>query len=177
MEIARAPTSEEAALFEMLRAKATEFATYIKTKYPQNPMTQALLKTWSGEVMASKKKTGATFSRKSGCLVINPYFETLKKAGSKHRTRTDTFDPTSRLLTRVLHELAHSWSGPHNAKFYEAQRWFVRVASDELGWKLDVTCRLCCYSDSGCDPQTICPKCTWVESDCTSTTSRRCGAV
>jgi hypothetical protein len=71
------------------------------------------------------------------------------------------FDSKYRILTRVLHELAHSTGYYHDRDFYDTQRFFMKVATEELGWRLDVTCRVCCETSVPCE--TVCPKCTWTE--------------
>ncbi len=168
MEYARQATGAEVPLFAWLRQKGHEFANHLRTYHAANPMAQALLATWRGEVLVSTKNTGATFDRRIGCMIINPSYETKKKRAGPG------FDAQTRLLTRLLHELAHSWSGPHNTNFYEAQRWFLRVATEELGWTVDVTCRVCCSYQGACTPEAVCPKCRWIETQCTLT-KKSCG--
>lgn len=83
-------------------------------------------------------------------------------------------DRRGRIYTRLLHELAHSTSGPHNKDFYDAQRFFMQVASTELGWPLDVNCRLCCHLAT-CSKE-ACPDCNWMEDPATcSAKSTGCG--
>lgn len=72
-------------------------------------------------------------------MIVNPYFETRRNGG-------EGTDPMPRLLTRLLHELAHSSSVAHDAEFYDAQRFFLLVATEELGWELEVNCRVCCHA-------------------------------
>jgi hypothetical protein len=167
-EQSREPEGAEVPLFDMLRRRAKEFTDHVRTKYPSRPATQNLVANWNGDVMVSTKNTGATFYR-GKCIAINPQYETL-------RNRQTGFDSESRLLTRVLHELAHSTSGPHDRKFYDTQRWFLRVATEELGWTLAVNCRVCCYYANGqCTPSGVCPKCTWLETACSQPSN--CGDV
>lgn len=162
----------ESELLGRLKAKCTEFVNHLKQRYPNEPMTKEVVSRWNGEIFMSQKPgTGATFNRMTGCMIVNPYNETMKTGGP-----AGSFDKESRLLTRVLHELAHSWSGPHDAKFYAAQRWYLKVATEELNWKLDVTCRVCCYLDP-LKCKDVCPKCTWVDPLPCPTIIRNCGTV
>jgi len=164
---AREPnTPEETQLFEWLQSSATQFAEHLRAHYAQHPMAQQMLMSWNGKVMVSTKNAGATFNRATGCLIINPYYETNKK--QQGRSTQGGFDSKQRLLTRLLHELAHSWSGPHDAAFYDAQRWYLRVATEDLGWKVETTCRVCCHYKDNNDCSTACPKCTWIETGCTA---------
>ena len=143
----------EKAVMSMLREKATEFAAHLGAKHPDHPFTKRLLETWNGEIRVSIKDTGASFNRVTGCLIVNPY---------KGAVPPDTVATDARLLTRLLHELAHSWHGPHEASFYDAQRWYLRVATEELGWECAVNCRVCCgdATPGGC-VTAACPKCIW----------------
>jgi len=179
-KFSREPEDEELELFAMLNEKATEFADFLRQKYPEHPMAVPLLRWWNGRVMPSARLTGATWS--NGCLVINPYYENVKTR--QGNPQTDVVDPVPRLLTRMLHEFAHSTTSSHNAAFYETNRWFLKVATEELGWDVRVTCRVCCFYDAAkgrrpCGgPLTIvCPKCTWIESKCSARKTHNCGAL
>jgi hypothetical protein len=160
----REPESEEETeLLKTLIEKMTEFTTHLSTTYPDHPMTKRALEMWNGDVKISTRSTGATFYRKTGCMSVNPYYENVKRAGKVG----DPMDPIERILTRMLHELAHSWFGKHTAAFYDAQRWFLRVATEDLGWHVAITCRVCCeYTGAVCSQETVCPKCTWTETNC-----------
>lgn len=162
----REPESEaETELLKTLVGKMTEFTTHLSTTYPDHPMSKRALEMWNGDIKMSTRGTGATFFRKSGCMIVNPYYENVKRAGKVG----DPMDPIERILTRMLHELAHSWSGGHTAAFYDAQRWFLRVATGDLGWDVAVKCRVCCgYTGATCSQETVCPKCTWTETNCSA---------
>lgn len=164
---AREPIGDEIPLFQMLRRRAKEFTDHLRKYYASNAMTQRLINRWNGEVLVSTKNTGGTFLR-GGCLILNPKYETQRKGGGS------VFDSEERLLTRLLHELAHTNGNGHDATFYDTQRWFLRVATEELKWKVAVNCRVCCYLNGLCS-EAICPKCTWLETGCAVPT--RCGDV
>ena len=83
----------------------------------------------------------------------NPYTESKS---------TDTPDDYWRLVTRVLHELAHTTSEPHDKLFYDTQRFYLNVASKDLKWPVKVTCRICCHNKGQCSKQ-VCPMCNWIE--------------
>ena len=154
----------ERQLFLRLQTDAQTFVAYVQWVYPNDPRTQSLSK-WNGSVLPSTRPTGATFFPDTGCLVVNPTFES-------QRTGVSGYDRYERLLTRLLHELAHSnvLARGHDPTFYDTQRWFLRIATAELGWKVQVNCRVCCgLEKSRCTPDTVCPKCTWLETNCTTT--------
>lgn len=159
-------------MFATLGAYATRFATHLAKNHATDPRAQNLLRTWNGTVQVSTRNTGATFYTRNGCMVMNPYYETkLEASGRKKNMRALPRTPGSqpgmddfgRLLTRMLHELAHSTGLGHDAAFYDAQRFFLRVASGEMGWPLKTTCRVCCHSAEPCE--SACPKCIWIEEN------------
>ena len=167
---------KEEDIVRILRDRMREFANHLKNKYPRDPRTVHLLKKWNGNVnLSSRTDHGASFSLRKGCMVVNPYSETnskdpKKRAELKKLPTTPGsikgMDDLGRLLTRVLHELAHSSGNGHDKVFYDAQRFFLRVATEQLGWTLLTSCRVCCDATNPCNQ--VCPKCTWTEGpdDC-----------
>ncbi len=163
-------THQEFRVIKTLSEKAAQFVSHLQARYPTDERAQKLVRTWNGRVNMSTRDTGATFYP-NGCMIINPYHETRraatepKKAAEVAQLNTPGtvpgMDDLGRLLTRMLHEFAHSTSSAHNAKFYDTQRWFLRIASEELGWPLVANCRVCCHSTTPCAE--ACPSCFWVE--------------
>ncbi len=167
-----AANAQERQLLQVLRARATAFAQHLEANYPDDRRTRRLFRQWNGTVhMSSKDKgteedTGASFSSR-GCLVMNPYFERARAGRAKMLAGINTpgtlpgMDDFGRLLARLLHEMAHSSGRGHDAEFYDAQRFFLKIASEEMKWPLVVNCRVCCHSTAPC--REACPKCTWME--------------
>lgn len=182
-----ANTPQEQTLLDVLRKRATQFARHLAEKYASDPRAQTFLNSWNGTVNISTKSTGATYYTRNGCMIINPYTQKSKKNTSKKNTEKEQalakiqtpgtipgMDDMGRLLTRMLHEMAHSSGIGHDAVFYDAQRWFLKIASEELNWPLVVTCRVCCHSKTPCTQ--ACPKCIWLDSpDTCAATDRACG--
>jgi hypothetical protein len=152
--------------------------------HPAHRATRNLIKYFTGQVLVSTKCTGASFSTKSGCMIVNPYMigqklrdKSMPPGALKKREAANAakkpgepqdcgpkgeFDDRERLVTRILHELAHSSGTGHDREFYDTHRFFAKVASEELGWKVEVNCRLCCDATVPCE--TVCPKCEWMET-------------
>ena len=160
----RNETEKQKAAFYV--AKAHEFVGHLRRVHPDNQMTKTLVDKWKGEVVLFNIPDGPGGRYSRGCIMLNPF----------KNMPPGEMESDGRMLTRLLHELAHSWSGPHNAEFYAANRWFLQVASAEMGWKLDVNCRVCCHYDGGAC-RTACPKCHWIEDPATCTLKRKqnCG--
>lgn len=170
-----AANAQERQLLQVLRARATAFAQHLEANYPDDRRTRRLFRRWNGTVHMSSKdrgpiedQGGGTF-HPSGCLVLNPYNETRhanhskknKLDGIKTPGTLPGMDDFGRLLARLLHEMAHSSGRGHDAEFYDAQRFFLKIASEEMKWPLVVNCRVCCHSTAPC--REACPKCTWME--------------
>ena len=171
---ARAPYStEENDVILRLEALAQQFVKHVTATYPNDPRARALAQ-WNGRVFPSSRDTGATYT--SGCLVVNPTYETAKLQQQRGQSATPVgFDDFDRLVTRTLHELAHTTSGLHDPLFYDTHRWFLRIATENLQWPIKVNCRICCGLDAPCRPREICPKCQWLETRCRKQTN--CGAL
>ena len=158
--------NDEHALIGELEALAYTFISHLKAKYPTNKYAKNLFATYGGRIRISTKgengtkASGASFMPSSGCMIMNPYFESKRKGVQSSATGMDS---RPRMYTRLLHELAHS-TPPlgHHQEFYRAQRFFLRVASTDLGWRLDVNCRVCCRTDGPCT-KAVCPDCNWTE--------------
>lgn len=77
----------------------------------------------------------------------------------------DSFSSLPRQLTRMLHEMTHvaTPNEGHNMTFYKVFRMFMRVASEELGWTLEATCRETCFGaiEDGYVASKACPMCVW----------------
>lgn len=187
--LSRAPRNDaERKLISELRALCVKFVQHLEAKYPDNQKTKNLVKYFKdkgSQVLISTKCTGGTFSPTTGCMLVNLYSiaqkalddklsagakearkasNALKKPGEPHDcapTKGLPLDSKWRLMTRILHELAHSTGYRHDIRFYNTHRFFLKVATEELGWRLDVNCRVCCESSVPC--QEVCPKCTWEE--------------
>lgn len=137
-------TPDEKKLVRYLAKTAGTFARYLAATYPNHPATGALLQRFSGEVLLSTKKQGVLHYQ-TGCVVVD--------------ASATTDRPT--LVAKVLHLLAHTASTKHDALFFETHRWFLRIASAELGWDIPVGCAVCCKFQGKC--RDACPACRWTE--------------
>jgi hypothetical protein len=137
-------TPEDKKLVRYLAKTAGTFAKYLAATYPTHPATIALLQRFSGDVLLSDKNR---LHYQTGCVVI------AAPQGTPDRPA---------LVAKVLHLLAHTVSPRHDALFFETQRWFVRVASAELGLDIPVGCSVCCSFQGAC--KDACPACRWTEA-------------
>ena len=143
-------TPKQKRLLRYLETKGDEFRDHLAAAYPDDERTRRL-QTWSGRVVPFSQRFDdfkggwAQSQYYSGCISFS----------------LDRMASVPRSLTRLLHEMAHFAMGQgvgHSKEFYECHRWFMKIASEELGWILEIRCREMCFASSKRNP---CPKCVW----------------
>lgn len=97
----------------------------------------------------------------------------------KHSTGTLSVAPrdlrgnvrsASSLLKTVVHELAHATrhkdrgEASHSQQWKQTWLWFLTIATQELGWVVDIKCAECSFYGL-CD-KSQCPKCNWLQTLC-----------
>jgi hypothetical protein len=133
-----------------VQQRGREFVTYLKnSKHANDPRAQAAIISWAGFVHIFSE-AGARFNRSTGCLYINPSVQSVTRA---------------RMNTKFLHELAHSICCGHDTKWQSAFKYFLGIATQELGWICDVECGIC--TKYGICSKSDCPKCTWINDPAT----------
>lgn len=152
-------TPQQRKIMGYLRDKGLEFVAHLHATRPQLESTRNVLRLWNRQIVAlsefqdATSGTNGSFNYETGCLGV----------------AMDSFSSLPRMLTRVLHELTHASLGPgysHGPEFYSVFRTFLRIATEELGWTLETTCRETCFGrgfERGYDPRNACPKCVWQE--------------
>lgn len=132
-----------------VQQRGREFVTHLKnSKHANDPRAQAAIISWAGFVHIFSE-AGARFNRSTGCLYINPSVQSSR----------------ARMNTKFLHELAHSICCGHDTKWQSAFKYFLGIATNELGWICDVECGIC--TKYGVCSKSDCPKCTWIDDPAT----------
>ena len=133
------------------KALCNEFVTHLRLKYMHDSRAANVVNLWKGDITTDKgaheekNDPGASFNPKTGRMYINP------KEPQNYNT--------SRLQSKILHELAHVTGIDHGADWLSAWTFFLRIATSELGW----TCALrpeSCTNYNLCN-RAQCPKCAW----------------
>lgn len=121
-------------------------------KYRNYEYTKAIQQNWNGSVFSSLQRTGGAVPGNK-CIGIQLDYDPVDVPLEMSAPR---------LNTRLLHEMAHVAApmGGHREPFAKANRWLVKVATEELGWRVALKCAACrrsgiCRND--------CPKCEWWE--------------
>jgi hypothetical protein len=127
-----------------VQQRGREFVTHLKnSKHSTDPRAQSLIVSWSGLVHIFSAQT-AQFNHVTGCFFMNPSAKNLTRA---------------RMNTKLLHEFAHSTCCGHEVKWQGTFKYFLGIATSELGWIVDVDCAIC--QKYGVCQKSDCPKCNW----------------
>lgn len=156
-------TPRQRKLLDYLTQKGLELITHLHATRPAEEPTKKLVDSWNRQVVALSETSDLTsgvmgsFQYKTGCLGV----------------AFDSFSSLPRMLTRLIHELTHGAApvgSSHGPDFYAIYRKYMRIATEELGWTLEGTCRETCFGEKfekGYDPKKACPKCVWQQDPAT----------
>ena len=151
-------TPRQRKMLAYLASKGLEFVAHMHATRPKDLVTRNLLM-WNRNIEAYSVLAEVT---------TGSHGVTMGDRGTSRciAVAYDSYSSLPRMLTRLLHELAHvgdSLPGAHSPSFYTLFRSFIRVASEEMGWVLETTCRETCFgvAEKGYTPQTACPRCVW----------------
>ena len=153
-------------MLKFLAAKAEELLAHLLAKYPNDPATKNLHANWTREVLPLAQYTrsdrpgtllmGAVGQQGAMCMVVNMM----------------AMRPVPSSLNSLVHELSHMAhltpsQGGHTAEFYHTHRRLMRIASDELKWTLEASCRDTCDvatdKANSRNPTGFCSTCQWAD--------------
>lgn len=152
---------------EWLRTRVDTFVRHLATNYPDDPRTLAVQEKLNdvrllSQSEAEREESGTwkngKFKHSTGVLYCAP-------RDTEGRTRTE-----SSLHKTIVHELAHAtrfkYPGEtsHSQQWKQTWLWFLQIATQELGWKVDIKCAECTFYGL-CD-RSVCPKCNWMQNLC-----------
>lgn len=156
----------DAATLRWLQAKVDQFVGRLRSQYPTDPRAQSLFAKLRGVRLLDPEESAPNggswkngkFKHSTGVLYVAP-------RAPDGTTRTE-----SSLLKTVVHELAHATRNKvngetsHSPQWKQTWLWFLGVATQDLGWKVDIKCAECTFYGL-CDPAQ-CPKCNWMQKLC-----------
>ena len=151
-------TPRQRKLLAYLTSMGMEFVAHMFATRPKDVLTRNLLM-WNRYIESYSVLAEVTTS--SHAVTIGA------QGGSRCiGVAYDSFSSLPRMLVRLLHELGHVANpgpGAHSPEFYTIFRSFLRIASEEMGWVLEATCRETCFgsTEPGYDPRSVCPRCVW----------------
>lgn len=168
------PLATDEEILAWLRARIREFVGLLTESHAGDPRAQALLRKLrdvrllpSGESrMNGGVWKNGKFKHSTGVLYVAP------------RTPAGQVRGEGSLLKTVVHELAHAtrFKEPgetsHSQQWKQTWLWFLSLATQDLGWIVDIKCAECTYYGL-CD-RSACPKCNWLQNLCRPYASHSC---
>lgn len=153
-------------MLEWVRGKVSEFVAHLQTAHPDDPRTQALLQKLQDVRLLDPQESA-------------PQDGSWRNGKFKHSVGTLFFAPRdprgkprseSSLMKTIVHELAHATrfkelgEDAHSQQWKQNWLWFLGIATQDLGWAVDIKCAECTYYGL-CDQQQ-CPRCNWLQNLC-----------
>jgi hypothetical protein len=134
-------THQDEKTLRFLKKQISEFIKHLKEKYPQNELTEKLLIKYSDVQLLPYMKgatkdtyTSGLFDHTSGIIRIAP------------RDGLGNIRSEESLNKSICHELAHGTrikypgESSHSQEWKDAWKTFLKIAADELEWKVEVPC-------------------------------------
>jgi hypothetical protein len=157
---------DDAQILAWIRARVDEFVGQLRRDHAADPRAEALLAKLRGVVLLdaaeSRPDSGSwkngKFKHSTGVLYV-----AARDPSGAPRT------PSS-LMKTIVHELAHATrrkepgEEAHSPAWKQTWLWFLELATEGLGWRVDIKCAECTYYGL-CD-RTQCPRCLWLQSLC-----------
>lgn len=162
-------------VLDWLTARVEEFVGLLERKHGADPRAQALFaKLGDVRLLADCESVpdrgswkNGKFKHSTGVLYVAP------------RDVTGALRTESSLLKTVVHELAHATrfkqplEAAHSPAWKQTWLWFLKLATEELGWRVDIKCAECSfYGLCASDARAQCPKCNWMQNLCRPYTGR-----
>lgn len=153
-------------VLEWVRRRIDAFVEYMETHHPEDPRAQALFEKLSDvrlldpdeSVPSGGSWKNGKFKHSTGVLYLAP------------RDQHGTVRSESSLTKTIVHELAHATrykeqgEASHSPQWKQTWLWFLEIATQQLGWVVDIKCAECSFY--GLCEQGQCPKCNWLQNLC-----------
>lgn len=133
------------AFSDMVSQKLDQFLQHLSANYADDPRAQRAIQAFQNHTMFMFSKGNAMSMYKRHYMHVNPYRPVNRQEGFINHT--------------ILHELAHSTPPAHGDEWRDAFIFFLKVATEELGWTVFMSCDRC--QNYGLCDKAMCPKCTW----------------
>lgn len=157
---------EDARVLAWTRAKVGQLVAHAREHHADNARTVALLQKLKDVRLMSRQEAGAVpgswrsgkFKHSTGVLYVTP----VEQDGSARTEQS--------LLKTIIHELAHATrfktagEDSHSQEWKQTWLWLLQLATQDLGWRVEVKCAQCTYYGL-CD-EAQCPKCVWLQNLC-----------
>jgi hypothetical protein len=154
------PTRTEQQILDRLFVYAHQIKQWLNVNQPGSIYTQNINQRWNGLVVKLDPDAPDEGGQFTGC--INIQLDGYPSTG-EFVLPQELLE--SRLVARLVHELAHAAAGlgtGHYKRFADANNYLAHIAADQLGLPVALTCGGGCQHSGICTRQ-WCQKCTWVK--------------
>lgn len=157
---------EDLRMLEWIQERIDEFLSHLEARYGQDPRAKALFeKLQDVQLMPRAESAPEKGSWKNGKFKhsTGTLYVAVREPSGDMRSQ-------SSLFKTIVHELAHAtrYKEPgeesHSQQWKQTWLWFLSIATQDLGWKVDIKCAECTYYGL-CD-KAACPKCNWLQNLC-----------
>lgn len=161
-----ARTATDAEALDWVRARVDEFVAHARDAHGADPRVRALL----GKLRAVRVMSAAEASPRAGSWRNGKFKHSTGELFFAARDPSGAVRTESSLLKTVVHELAHATrhkepgEAAHSPQWKQTWLWFLELASEQLGWVVDIKCAECTYY--GLCSQDQCPKCNFLQQLC-----------
>jgi len=153
-------TQDEQNILDRLLNYAHLIQQWLNQNQPNSIYTQNINHYWNGRIVKLDPISPDEGGEFNGC--INIQLDGYPSTGD-YVLPQELLE--SRLVTRLVHELAHAAAGPgtgHYKPFADANNYLAHIAADQLGLPVALTCGGGCQHSGICN-RFWCKKCTWVK--------------
>ena len=157
---------EDGATLSWLRERVAEMMHHLREHHGDDPRAQAMFK----KVADVQLLPEAEINQASGSWRNGKFKHSTGVLYVAGRDNNDELRTHSSLLKTVVHELAHATrfkepgESSHSQQWKQTWLWLLEVATQALGWDVEVRCSQCTYYGL-CEPHQ-CPKCKWMANLC-----------
>lgn len=158
--------NDDAKVLAWVRSRVQQLVSHVRDHHGADARTSALVRKLKDVRLMSRAEAGAVsgawrsgkFTHSTGVLYVTP----VEQDGSPRTEQS--------LLKTIIHELAHatrfktSGEDSHSQEWKQTWLWLLQVATQDLGWRVEVKCAQCTYY--GLCHEEQCPKCVWLQNLC-----------
>lgn len=159
-------TSDDGVLLRWVQARVRQFMEHLASRHGSDPSTQTLVaKLREVRLLSAEEASPRGGSWKNGKFKhsTGQLFVAVRDPRGRPRSH-------SSLLKTVVHELAHATRCKEPGERSHSPSWkqtwlrFLGIATQELGWAVDIKCAECTFY--GLCSRSQCPKCNWLQNLC-----------
>lgn len=162
----RSANEEDAAVLRWLRRRVKQFVDHLAAEHGLDHRARAI----QSKLVEVKLLEGGESAPNGGSWKNGKFKHSTGQLFVAPRDTKGALRTHSSLLKTVVHELAHATrckqpgETSHSQEWKQTWLWFLGIATNDLGWRVDIKCAECTFYGL-CD-RSQCPKCNWLQNLC-----------